>query len=97
MLNSHSTGIQKFILDRLVQIHDEVITPDPEHRQLGNRPDELLQQITVKLAEADRLLLDQYDSARMEQLCRQDLQRRLDGRHPFRLLGGVGGARDRED
>ena len=72
MLNSHSTGIQKFILDRLIQIHDEVITPDPEHRQLGNRPDELLQQITAKLADADRLLLDQYDSACAEQLCRQD-------------------------
>ena len=72
MLNSHATGIQKFILNRLVQIHDEIVTADPEHRQLGERPNELLQQLTNLLPATDRQLLDQYDCARLEQLCRQD-------------------------
>ncbi len=72
MLNSRATGIQKFILDRLVQIHDEIVIADPEHQQLGERPDELLQQLSDQLSAPDRQLLDQYDCARLEQLCRQD-------------------------
>ena len=35
MLDYHSTGIQKFILDRLTQIHEEIVYSDPEHRELG--------------------------------------------------------------
>ncbi len=72
MLNSRTTGIQKFILDRLVQIHDEIVIADPEHRQLGERPDKLLQQLSDQLSAPDRQLLDQYDCVRLEQFCRQD-------------------------
>lgn len=40
MLTYKSTGIQKFILNRLTQIHDEIVSQDPEYRELGKRPDE---------------------------------------------------------
>ena len=72
MLDYHSTGIQKFIFDRLVQIHDEIVFHDPEHRKLGEKPDELMKQLAAKLTPADQDLLDQYDCRRMEQMCRQD-------------------------
>ena len=38
MLTYKSTGIQKFIFDRLNQIHDEVVFHDPEHREMGEEP-----------------------------------------------------------
>jgi hypothetical protein len=34
MLTSDSTGIQKYILDRLTQIDDEIINDDPRYREL---------------------------------------------------------------
>jgi hypothetical protein len=37
MLNSDSQGINKFILDRLVQIHDEILIHDPEFQELGGK------------------------------------------------------------
>ena len=38
MLSYKSTGIRKFILDRLTQIYDEVVFYDPEHREMGEEP-----------------------------------------------------------
>ena len=72
MLDYHCTGIQKMILDRLVQIHEEIVGVDPEYRQLGERPDELLKQLTAKLNHEDQSLLDEYDSACTTRSCRQD-------------------------
>ncbi len=72
LLTSHSTGIQKFILDRLIQIHEEIVNTDPEHRQLGEEPGELFKQLVAKLTPDDQLLLDRYECARIEQINRQD-------------------------
>jgi hypothetical protein len=56
MLDYHCTGIQKFILDRITQIHEEIVKDDPEFRELGERPDELLKQIAAKLIPEDKKL-----------------------------------------
>ncbi|MGE5604759.1 MAG: hypothetical protein ACM3YE_03600 [Bacteroidota bacterium] len=56
MLTYKSTGIQKFILNRLTQIHDEIVGEDPEYRELGERPDELLKLIAAKLTPEDKKL-----------------------------------------
>ena len=72
MLNYHCIGIQKFILDRICQIHDEIVLDDPEHRKLGERPDELLKQIATKLTPEDKKLLDEYEDIWIEQINRQD-------------------------
>ena len=72
MLDYHSTGIQKFILDRLTQIHDEIVKDDLEHRELGERPDELLKLIAAKLTPEDRKLLDEYEDIWIYQINRQD-------------------------
>ncbi len=72
MLNCHNTGIQKLIFNRLVQIHEEIVGSDPEYRQLGERPDELLKQLAAKLNREDQSLLDEYDGACTTRSCRQD-------------------------
>ena len=48
MLTYKSTGIQKFILNRLTQIHDEIVSQDPEYRELGKRPDEWKEKIAKR-------------------------------------------------
>ncbi|TCL61935.1 hypothetical protein EDC14_103037 [Hydrogenispora ethanolica] len=72
MLNSDSQGIQKFILERLVKIHDELLIHDQEFRELGEKPREILNQLSAKLPPEDSQLLDEYDSERMAQMNRQD-------------------------
>ena len=72
MLTYKSTGIQKFILNRLTQIHDEIVSEDPEYRELGARPDELLKLIAAKLTPEDKKLLDEYQDIWIYQLNRQD-------------------------
>jgi hypothetical protein len=72
MLDYHCTGIQKFILDRLTQIYEEVVKDDPEHRKLGERPYELLKQIAAKLTPEDQKLLKEYEDIWIYQINRQD-------------------------
>jgi hypothetical protein len=72
MLTSKSTGIQKFILDRICQIGDEIINVDPEYKKLGERPDELLKLVAAKLSPEDNKLLKEYDDIWFEQICRRD-------------------------
>lgn len=72
MLTYKSTGIQKFILNRLTQIHDEIVSQDAEYRELGERPDELLKLIAAKLTPEDKKLLDEYQDIWIYQLNRQD-------------------------
>ncbi len=72
MLNTDSQGIQKFILDRLVTIHDEILIHDPEFRELGEKPGEILKRLCAKLPPEDSQLLDEYDCGRMSQMNRQD-------------------------
>ena len=72
MLTYKDTGIQKFILDRLNQIHDEVVFHDPEHREMGEEPAKLMEQLNAKLVPEDQKVLDRFDCARTEQMLRQD-------------------------
>ena len=72
MLTSNSQGIQKFILDRLVQIHDETLNHDPEYKGLGMTSGEIFERLRAKLPAEERQLLDDYDDARVNQTNRQD-------------------------
>jgi hypothetical protein len=72
MLNSNSQGIPKYILDRLVKIHDEILIHDPEFQELGEKPGEILKRLCAKLPPEDSQLLDEYDCGRMNQMNRQD-------------------------
>ena len=55
-----------------MQIDDEVVKDDPEYKQLGERPDELLKKVAAKLAPDDNELLKEYDSIWFAQICRRD-------------------------
>ena len=72
MLDYRCTGIQKFIFDRLIQIHDGIVFHDPEHREMGEEPAELIEQLYAKLAPEDQKILDRFDCAQTEQMNRQD-------------------------
>lgn len=72
MLTDKSPGIQKLIFDRISEIQDEILTNDPEYKELGKVPTELFNQLFHKLPPEDRDLLDEYDSGRMSQLNRED-------------------------
>ena len=72
MLDYHCTGIQKFIFDRIIQIHDEIVFHDPEHRKMGEEPSELMKQLNAKLTPEDQKILDRFDCTRTEQMNRQD-------------------------
>jgi hypothetical protein len=72
MLDYHSTGIQKFILDRLAQIHEEIVKDDPEIRELEEKPNELLKLIAAKLTPEDRKLLSEYEDNWIYPINRQD-------------------------
>jgi hypothetical protein len=72
MLTDKSTGIQKLILDRLEQINDEVVKDDPEFKELGERPNELLRLAAAKLSSEDNKLLKEYDDIWFQQICRRD-------------------------
>ena len=72
MLSYKSTGIQKLIFDRICQIHDEIVFNDPEHREMGEEPQQLMEQLNAKLTPEDQKVLDRFDCARAEQMNRQD-------------------------
>ncbi len=72
MLSDQSKGIQKLIFERIYQIRDEILNPDPEYRELSITAAELMDRLLDKLAPEDRELLEEYDSKQMEQTCRQD-------------------------
>ena len=72
MLTSDSQGIQKFILDWLVQIHDETLNHDPELKELGVISGLIFERLRAKLPAEERQLLDDYDDARVNQTNRQD-------------------------
>lgn len=72
MLSDDSKGIHKLIFERICQIQDEILTNDPEYKELGKVPTELFNQLFHKLSPEDREILDQYDSGRMAQLDRED-------------------------
>jgi hypothetical protein len=72
MLNSDSQGIQKFILERLVHIHEEILIHDQEFKELGEKPGEIFKRLYSKLPPEDSRLLDEYDCGRMCQMNRQD-------------------------
>ena len=72
MLDYTSTGIHKFIFDRLNQINDEIIFHDPEYRKLGEEPQQLMKQLNEELTPAGQERLDRFDCSRTEQMNRQD-------------------------
>ena len=72
MLTDKDLGIKKFILDRLDQINDELVKDDPEYKQLGERPNELLELAATKLSPEDNKLLKEYDDIWFLQICRRD-------------------------
>jgi hypothetical protein len=72
MLDYHCTGIQKFIFDRICQIDEEIVNIDPEYKQLGERPDELLKLVAAKLTPEDNQLLKEYDDIWFQQIIRRD-------------------------
>ena len=72
MLTSNSHGIQKFILDRLVQIHDETLNHDSEFKELGMKSGKIFERLRAKLPAEERQLLDDYDDAQVNQMNRQD-------------------------
>jgi hypothetical protein len=71
MLTDKDLGIKKFILDRLMQI-DESVEEDPEYKELGERPSELLELAAAKLNPEDSKLLKEYDDIWFLQICRRD-------------------------
>ncbi len=72
MLDHRCTGIQKWIFDRICQIHNEIIFHDPEYRELGKEPAELMKQLNTKLDTEYQEKLDRFDCTRTEQMNRQD-------------------------
>ena len=53
MLSSDSQGIQKFILERLVIIHDEILIHDQEFQELGEELGEIFKRLCAKLPPED--------------------------------------------
>ena len=57
MLTDKDLGIKKFILERIMQIDDEIVRYDPEYKELKERPNELLRLMAAKLTLEDNELL----------------------------------------
>ncbi|HBF38228.1 MAG TPA: hypothetical protein DDW50_13010 [Firmicutes bacterium] len=72
MLTDKDLGIKKFILDRIMQIDDEIVKDDPEYKELGERPDELLKLVAAKLSPEDSKLLKEYDNTYFGPICRRE-------------------------
>lgn len=72
MLSDDNKGLHKLIFERICQIQDEILSNDPEYKELGKAPVELFNQLFQKLSPEDREILEQYDSGRMAQLDRED-------------------------
>ena len=97
MLTDKDLGIKKLILNRLDQITDEA-EADPEYKNLGERPNQLLELAAAKLPLEDKALLEEYDDIWFAQICRSrraDLQRGADGRYLDWVLGGLDWTRSR--
>ena len=66
-------GIKKFILDRIMQISDEIIESDPEYKKLEERPNELLRLMAAKLTPEDKeRLMKEYDNTYYGPICRRE-------------------------
>ena len=66
-------GIKKFILDRIMQISDEIIESDPEYKKLEERPNELLSLMAAKLTpEDEERLMKEYDNTYYGPICRKE-------------------------
>jgi hypothetical protein len=74
MLTSDSKGIQKFILDRITHINDEIVNHDPEYWELLEQVDGRKKQIVAKLPTEDKNLLEDYEGS---WLARYAARRRL--------------------
>ena len=72
MLTDKDLGIQKFILDRITQIDYEIVQNDPEYKERGERPGELLKLAAAKLSPEDGALLKEYVNTCFDQICRRD-------------------------
>ena len=73
MLTDKDLGIKKFILDRIVQINDEIVESDPEYKKLEERPNELLRQMAAKLTPEDKeRLMKEYDNTYYGPICRRE-------------------------
>ena len=66
-------GIKKFILERIMQISDEIIESDPEYKKLEERPNELLRLMAAKLTPEDKeRLMKEYDNTYYGPICRRE-------------------------
>ena len=72
MLTDKDLGIPKFILDRITQIDNEIVQNDPEYKERGERPGELLKLAAAKLSPEDGMLLKEYVNNCFDQICRRD-------------------------
>ncbi len=73
MLSDKDFGIKKFILDRIMQINDEIIESDPEYKKLEERPNELLRLMEAKLTPEDKeRLMKEYDNTYYGPICRRE-------------------------
>ena len=73
MLTDKDLGIKKFILERIMQINDEIVQHDPEYQELEERPNELLRLIAAKLTPEDNeLLMKEYDNTYFGPICRRE-------------------------
>ncbi len=72
MLTDKDLGIQKFILDRIAQIDNEIVQNDPEYKERGERLGELLKLAAAKLSPEDGMLLKEYVNTCFDQTCHRD-------------------------
>ena len=72
MLTDKDLGIKKFILDRITQIDEEIVQNDPEYKERGERPGELLKLAAAKLSPEDNKLSKEYVNNWFDQICRRD-------------------------
>ena len=73
MLTDKDLGIKKLILDRIMQINDEIIESDPEYKKLEERPNELLSLMAAKLTPEDKEhLMKEYDNTYFAPICRRE-------------------------
>jgi hypothetical protein len=71
MLN-YKTGIEKFILDRITQINDEIIVNDPEYKELTAKSLELSKKYSDKLTTEDKEIIYEQEDTWTAQLCRHE-------------------------
>jgi hypothetical protein len=101
MLSDKDLGIKKLILDRIMQIDDEIVQSDPEYKKLEERPNELLRLIAAKLTPEDNeLLMNEYDNSYFDPICRREeliySEALIEGNN-FWVLGGVSSTGSRKN